>query len=149
MYSLLYYHDQIGNTDHWSLLRFQSWNNGMRCVLQYSYYHCLFYTIWIKVACEYIPLTYHQTPQCFEADNRSGWGSRNISLLACQFVSLSIKVLLKQFVNFRPIVKTFNKNLADLRRRALLHFRCQVSLDKNIARRTAHIFFLDLTLSNV
>ena len=37
MYTLSYYHHQIGSMNYYPLFRARSWNNGMRCMSLYSY----------------------------------------------------------------------------------------------------------------
>ena len=37
IYTLSYYHHQIGSMNHNPLFRVRSWNNGMRCMSLYSY----------------------------------------------------------------------------------------------------------------
>ena len=37
IYTLSYYHHQIGSMNYYPLFRVKSWNNGMRCMPRYSY----------------------------------------------------------------------------------------------------------------
>ena len=61
IYTLFYYHHQIGSMNYYPLFRARSWNNGMRCMsifwLYYfwdSQHHCCYMSIFSSIKNNYI-----------------------------------------------------------------------------------------------